>query len=196
MNTTTYELPSLPYAYDALEPFIDATTMEIHHTKHHMAYLNNLKAVEGVDLTKSIEELLLSDTRKPVQNNGGGFYNHSLFWQMMSPKGVRKPEGNLLSAIEKKWGNFETFQEEFAKAGATQFGSGWAWLLKKQDGTLEIIQRANQDHPIVEGTLPILGIDVWEHAYYLHYQNKRPDYIKAWWNVVNWDFVKERFDLI
>lgn len=193
MNSKKYELPELPYPYNALEPFIDAKTMEIHHTKHHQTYLNNLKAVEGVDLNKSIEELLLSDTRKPVQNNGGGFYNHCLFWQMMSPSGKRQPDKGLLSAIEKKWGSFEKFQEEFTKAGLTQFGSGWAWLLKKKDGSLEIIQRPNQDHPLVEGTLPILGLDVWEHAYYLHYQNRRPDYIKAWWNVVNWDFVQKRY---
>lgn len=189
-----YELPELPYAYNALEPFIDAKTMEIHHTKHHLTYLNNLKAVEGVDLSKSVEDLLLSDTRKAVQNNGGGFYNHCLFWQMMSPSGSRRAQKHLLAAIEKKWGSFEAFQEEFTKAGLTQFGSGWAWLLKKKDGSLEIIQRPNQDHPLVEGTYPLLGLDVWEHAYYLHYQNRRPDYIKAWWNVVNWDFVQKRFD--
>jgi len=188
-----YELPKLPYAYDALEPHIDAKTMEIHHTKHHQAYLDNLKKIENVDLTRSLEKLLITDARQAVQNQGGGFYNHNLFWLMMKPKGGGKPTGELLSAIEKKFGTFEKFQEEFTKAALTQFGSGWAWLVKTKEG-VNIIQKPNQNHPDIHLYKPILGIDVWEHAYYLKYQNRRGDYIKSFWNVINWDFCREQFD--
>lgn len=185
----SYELPKLPYAYDALQPYIDAKTMEIHHTKHHLAYLDNLKKIEGVDLSLPIEELLIKDTRPGVQNQGGGFYNHNLFWMMMKPNGGGKPGLELLSAIEKQFGSFEKFQEEFTKAALTQFGSGWAWLVKnKQDNKISIIQKPNQNHPDIHMYKPILGLDVWEHAYYLNYQNRRADYIKAFWNVINWDF--------
>ena len=186
---TQYELPKLPYAYDALEPYIDAKTMEIHYTKHHQVYLTNLKAIPDVDLTLSIEELLIKDTRQAVQNQGGGFYNHNLFWLMMKPHGGGKPKGALLADIEKKFGSFEKFQEDFTKAAMTQFGSGWAWLVKnKLDGQISILQKPNQNHPDIQINIPILGIDVWEHAYYLKYQNRRPDYIKEFWNVINWDF--------
>ena len=193
---TQYELPKLPYAYDALEPYIDAKTMEIHHTKHHQAYLDNLKKIDGVDLTLSIEELLIKDTRLAVQNQGGGFYNHNLFWLMMKPHGGGKPTGELLAAIEKKFGSFEKFQEDFAKAALTQFGSGWAWLIKnKVDGQISILQKGNQHHPDIQMNIPILGLDVWEHAYYLKYQNRRADYIKEFWNVVNWDFCQAQFSI-
>lgn len=191
---TKYELPKLPYAYDALEPYIDAKTMEIHHTKHHQAYLTNLMAIPDVDLTLPIEDLLIKDTRQPVQNQGGGFYNHNLFWLMMKPKGGGKPTGELLSAIEKKFGSFEKFQEDFTKAALTQFGSGWAWLVKnKLDCQLSILQKPNQNHPDIQTNIPILGIDVWEHAYYLKFQNRRADYIKDFWNVVNWDFCSAQY---
>ena len=190
----SYELPELPYAYDALEPYIDAKTMEIHHTKHHRAYLDNLKKIEGVDLSLSIEELLIKDQRQPVQNQGGGFYNHNLFWLMMKPNGGGKPTGELLHAIEKKFDSFEKFQDEFAKAALTQFGSGWAWLVKnKLDNSVSIIQKPNQNPPDLQIFIPILGIDVWEHAYYLKYQNRRADYIKEFWNVVNWPFCESQF---
>ena len=194
-----FELPQLPYAYDALEPHIDARTMEIHHSKHHAGYTNKLNtAIEGTPMADmSIEEILqsenLSDT---VRNNGGGFYNHDLFWNIMSPNGGGEPTGELAAAIEKDFGSFEKFKEEFASAAATQFGSGWAWLAKSGD-ELVIYTTANQDNPLmadleVNGT-PIMGIDVWEHAYYLNYQNKRPDYITAFWNVVNWEEVAKRY---
>lgn len=191
----TYELPALPYAEDALEPYIDAETMKIHRTKHHQAYLDNLKKIENVDLKKPIQELLLADARPAVQNQGGGFYNHCLFWKMMTPKARKEPKTELKRAIEKKWTSFDKFQEEFAKAAQTQFGSGWAWLVKKKDQSLEIVQRPNQNHPplLKEGSIALLGVDVWEHAYYLKYKSARPDYVKAWWNVVNWDFVEHRF---
>jgi superoxide dismutase, Fe-Mn family len=191
---TEYQLPKLLYAYDALEPYIDAKTMEIHHTKHHQAYLDNLKKIEGVDLTLSIEELLIKDTRQSVQNQGGGFYNHNLFWLMLKPHGGGKPVGELLTEIEKQFGSFEKFQEEFVKASLTQFGSGWAWLVKnKIDGKLSILQKSNQNHPDIQINIPILGIDVWEHAYYLKYQNRRADYIKEFWNVINWDFCAAQY---
>jgi Fe-Mn family superoxide dismutase len=190
----SYELPKLPYAYDALEPHIDAKTMEIHHTKHHQAYLDNLKKIENVDLTLPIEELLLKDTRQAVQNQGGGFYNHNLFWLMMKPNGGGKPGKALLEAIEKKFGSFEKFQEDFTKAAMTQFGSGWAWLVKnKLDGQISILQMPNQNPPQIDKNTPILGIDVWEHAYYLKYQNRRADYIKEFWNVINWDFCEAQY---
>ncbi len=191
---TLIELPKLPYAYDALEPYIDAKTMEIHHTKHHQAYLTNLKAIPDVDLTLSIEDLLIKDTRQAVQNQGGGVFNHNLFWLMMKPKGGGKPTGELLEAIEKKFASFEKFQEDFTKAALTQFGSGWAWLVKnKIDGQLSILQKPNQNHPDIQINTAILGIDVWEHAYYLKFQNRRADYIKDFWNVVNWDFCSAQY---
>jgi superoxide dismutase, Fe-Mn family len=195
-----FELPPLPYAYDALEPHIDKATMEIHHTKHHNAYVTNLnKAIEGTELaSKSIEDILknISKASPAVRNNGGGHYNHSLFWTIMSPKGGGKPTGDLAAAIDKKFGSFEKFKEEFSNAGATRFGSGWAWLIVS-NGNLEVCSTPNQDNPIMDvaekkGT-PILGMDVWEHAYYLKYQNRRPDYIGAFWNVVDWAAVGKRF---
>ncbi|WP_430813260.1 superoxide dismutase [Carboxylicivirga sp. RSCT41] len=196
-----FELPKLQYAYDALEPHIDARTMEIHHSKHHAGYTNNLNAaVEGTELAgKSIEDILanVSQQSVAVRNNGGGFYNHNLFWTVMSPNGGGQPDGELAAAIDKAFGSFDAFKETFNKAAATRFGSGWAWLVKKADGSLEVTSTANQDNPLmdiadVKGT-PILGLDVWEHAYYLHYQNRRPDYIGAFWNVINWDEVTRRF---
>jgi len=197
----SFVLPQLDYAYDALEPHIDARTMEIHHTKHHAAYTTNLNAaIEGSDLAgQSIEAIIanISKHSPAIRNNGGGFYNHNLFWKIMSPKGGGAPKGDLLSAIEQTFGSFDQFKEEFNKAAATRFGSGWAWLVKQSNGGLAITSTANQDNPLmdiaeVKGT-PILGLDVWEHAYYLHYQNRRPDYISAFWNVINWDEVASRF---
>ncbi len=193
-----FELPNLPYAYDALEPNIDARTMEIHHTKHHAAYTNNLNAaIAGTDLEgKSIEDILKVCKDKPaVRNNGGGFYNHNLFWTVMSPNGGGNPSGELAQAINDAFGTFENFKDEFAKAAATRFGSGWAWLCVT-NGKLEVCSTANQDNPLMgEGCsgIPILGLDVWEHAYYLNYQNRRPDYINAFFNVINWDEVAKRF---
>ena len=195
-----FELPKLPYAYNALEPNIDARTMEIHHTKHHNAYTTNLNAaVEGTDMEgKTIENILINLDMKnaAVRNNGGGFYNHNLFWTVMSPDGGGKPTGDLLAAIEKDFGSFEEFKARFAKAGATQFGSGWAWLCVQEDGKLDVCGTPNQDNPLMPGVgcggTPILGMDVWEHAYYLHYQNRRPDYIEAFFNVVNWTEVARR----
>jgi Fe-Mn family superoxide dismutase len=196
-----FELQKLNYSYDALEPYIDAKTMEIHHSKHHGAYTSKLNAaIEGTDLeSKSIEEILanVSQHSKGVRNNGGGFFNHNLFWKVMGPNAGGKPEGDLLSAIEKKFGSFDDFKETFNNAAATRFGSGWAWLVKKDDGSLEVGSTPNQDSPVMDvselkGT-PILGLDVWEHAYYLKYQNKRPEYIDAFWNVVNWDEVNKLY---
>lgn len=195
-----FELPKLDYAYNALEPNIDALTMEIHHTKHHAAYTNNLNAaLEGTpNAGKSIEELLagISKLSVAIRNNGGGYYNHNLFWKVIGPNGGGKPSGDLLAAIEKNFGSFDAFKEEFAKAAATRFGSGWAWLVKQADDKLVITSTPNQDNPLmdiadVKGT-PILALDVWEHAYYLKYQNRRPDYISAFWNVVNWNEVAAR----
>lgn len=196
-----YKLPELPYAYDALEPHIDKETMNIHHTKHHNAYVTNLNnALEGNEelLSKSIEDLIADldavpeAKRTAVRNNGGGHANHSLFWEVLSPDGGGTPTGALAEAIDKKFGSFDKFKEQFATAGATRFGSGWAWL-SLNDGELEITSTANQDSPIMEGNTPILGLDVWEHAYYLNYQNRRPDYMAAFWNVVNWDEVAKRY---
>ncbi|MDK2841994.1 MAG: superoxide dismutase, Fe-Mn family [Anaerophaga sp.] len=196
-----FELPKLDYAYNALEPYIDARTMEIHHTKHHGGYTSKLNAaIEGTDLEgKSIEELLsnVSKHSTAVRNNGGGYYNHNLFWKVMAPDAGGKPEGELLAAIEKDFGSFDQFKETFNNAAATRFGSGWAWLVKQNNGKLVVGSTANQDNPLMDvselkGT-PILGLDVWEHAYYLKYQNKRPEYIDAFWNVVNWDEVAKRF---
>jgi Fe-Mn family superoxide dismutase len=197
-----FTLPDLPYPADSLEPHIDARTMEIHHGKHHAAYVANLnKAIEGhADLAaKSIDDLMreLSKVpeaiRTPVRNNGGGHANHSLFWQLMKKGGGGAPKGELASAIDKKFGGFEKFQEQFANAGVTRFGSGWAWLSVDGKKELQLSSSANQDTPLSDGVSPILGLDVWEHAYYLNYQNRRPDYIKAWWNVVNWDAVAARY---
>ena len=189
----TFELPKLPYAYDALEPHIDARTMEIHHSKHHNAYTTNLNAaVAGTDLEgKTIENILINLDMKnaAVRNNGGGFYNHNLFWRVMSPTGGGKPSGELAEAIDVAFENFDEFKARFSKAGATQFGSGWAWLCLKE-GKLEVCGTPNQDNPLMPGVgcggIPILGMDVWEHAYYLNYQNRRPDYIEAFFNVINW----------
>ncbi|MCL4282566.1 MAG: superoxide dismutase [Flavobacteriales bacterium] len=196
-----FELPPLPYAFDALEPHIDTRTMEIHHGKHHQGYVTNLnKAIEGTPLEgKSIEEVLkgLDMTNMAVRNNGGGHYNHSLFWSVMGPNAGGKPTGELADAITRDFGSFEAFQEKFAQAAATRFGSGWAWLATLKGGKLEVCSTANQDNPLMPGMgcdgTPILGVDVWEHAYYLHYQNRRPDYLKAWWNVVNWAAVARRY---
>lgn len=195
-----FELPKLPYSYDALEPHIDARTMEIHYSKHHQAYTTNLNAaIEGTDLAgKSIEDILknLDLNNKPVRNNGGGFYNHNLFWEVMAPNAGGEPTGELATAINDAFGSFDAFKEAFAKAGATQFGSGWAWLCVK-NGKLEVCATANQDNPLMPGIgcegMPILGLDVWEHAYYLNYQNRRPDYINAFFNVVNWDAVAKKY---
>jgi Fe-Mn family superoxide dismutase len=195
-----YSLPSLPYAYDALEPHIDAKTMEIHHTKHHQAYITNVnKAIAGTDLeNKSVEELISNlsavpeNIRTVVRNNGGGHANHSLFWTLMGPKGGGAPSGELGKAIDSAFGSFDKFKEQFAAAATGRFGSGWAWL-SSDKGKLIIESTANQDSPLIEGRKPILGLDVWEHAYYLKYQNRRPDYITAWWNVVNWGAVSQQF---
>jgi len=189
-----FELPKLPYAYDALEPHIDARTMEIHHSKHHNAYTTNLNAaIFGTDLEgKTIENILinLDKGNAAVRNNGGGFYNHNLFWTVMSPNGGGLPTGEVLEAIERDFGSFDEFKAKFAKAGATQFGSGWAWLNVFKGGKLEVTSTPNQDNPLMpgisNGSTPILGMDVWEHAYYLNYQNRRPDYIEAFFNVINW----------
>lgn len=196
-----YELPELHYAYDALEPHIDKETMNIHHTKHHNTYVTNVNnaLADHSDLQgKSVEELIANldavpeAIRTAVRNNGGGHANHSLFWQILSPNGGGNPTGELASAIDAKFGSFDAFKEEFAKAATTRFGSGWAWL-SVANGELEVSSTANQDSPIMEGKTPLLGLDVWEHAYYLNYQNRRPDYIGSFWNVVNWDEVSKRF---
>ena len=197
-----YKLPELPYAYDALEPHIDKETMNIHHTKHHNTYVTNLNAaVEGkADLeSKSIEELISNldavpeDIRTAVRNNGGGHANHSLFWTILCPNGGGAPTGELADAIASKFGSFDQFKEEFANAAKTRFGSGWAWLVVN-NGELEVTSTPNQDSPLMEGKTPILGLDVWEHAYYLNYQNRRPNYISAFFNVVKWDEVAKRYD--
>jgi Fe-Mn family superoxide dismutase len=193
-----FELPKLPYAYDALEPHIDAMTMEIHHSKHHNAYTTNLNAaIAGTELEgKSIEEILMACKDKPaVRNNGGGFWNHNLFWDVMAPNAGGHPAGDLAAAIDSTFGSFDAFKEEFSKAAATRFGSGWAWLCVV-GGKLEVCSTPNQDNPLMgegcQGT-PILAIDVWEHAYYLKYQNRRPDYVNAFFNVINWDEVARRY---
>ena len=196
----SFELPKLPYAYAALEPHVDARTMEIHHTKHHQGYVTKLNAaVAGTpEEGKSLEELManISKLSTGVRNNGGGHYNHSLFWEVMTPNGSGAPTGDLADAINLAFGSFDKFKEDFNNAAGTRFGSGWAWLIK-HDGKLAVTSTPNQDNPLmdiaeVKGT-PILGLDVWEHAYYLNYQNRRPDYISAWWNVVNWEKVAENF---
>ena len=197
-----FELPKLPYAYDALEPHIDARTMDIHYNKHHQTYVNNLNAAieKHPELGgKSVEELVADlsavpeDIRTAVRNNGGGHLNHSLFWPMMAPNAGGSPSGDLAAAIDKAFGNLDTFKAEFAKAATGRFGSGWAWLVVGKGGELVVTSTPNQDNPISEGLSPILGLDVWEHAYYLNYQNRRPDYISAWWNVVNWEQVASNY---
>jgi Fe-Mn family superoxide dismutase len=196
-----FTLPDLPYAEDALEPHIDARTMNIHRTKHHQAYVTNLNnAIAGSEWEgKSIEEIcrhindLPENIRTAVRNNGGGHYNHSLFWNLMNPKGDRTPDGKLKEAINAKWGNLDEFKAKFKAAGVGRFGSGWAWLVVKADGSLDITSTPNQDNPLMSGETPIMGLDVWEHAYYLHYQNRRPDYIDAWWSVLDWDAVYKNY---
>ena len=196
-----FELPKLPYAYDALEPHIDARTMEIHHTKHHQAYTTNLNnAIQGTDLeNKSIEEILQSISTAPaaVRNNGGGYYNHNLFWEILAPNGGGEPSGAVGEAITSSFGSYDKFKEEFTKAATTRFGSGWAWLCKMEGGALQICSTANQDNPLMDVSecqgFPILGLDVWEHAYYLKYQNRRPEYITNFFNIINWEEVNRRF---
>jgi Fe-Mn family superoxide dismutase len=196
-----YEVPDLPYAYDALEPHIDEATMKVHHDKHHQAYVDKANAaLEGTEWAdKPVEEVLQnldslpSDKQGPVRNNGGGHANHTFFWQILSPDGGGEPSGALGDAINSKFGSFDEFKEKFKAAGVGQFGSGWAWLIKDGDG-VDIVSTPNQDTPVSQGKTPIIGIDVWEHAYYLKYQNKRPDYIDAFWNVVNWDEASKRFE--
>ena len=197
----THELPALPYAHSALEPHVDARTMEIHHGKHHNGYVNNLNnaLADHADLQSKSVEVLLKDLnavpayiRTAVRNNGGGHLNHSLFWPSMSPNGGGAPGGALASAIDIAFGDFDSFKAEFSKAAGTRFGSGWAWLSVAAGGALAVSSTANQDNPVLEGLTPLLGLDVWEHAYYLNYQNRRPDYVAAWWNVVNWDEVAAR----
>ncbi|HEX5552167.1 MAG TPA: superoxide dismutase [Chitinophagaceae bacterium] len=197
----SFTLPDLPYAYDALEPHIDKTTMEIHHDKHHGGYVNKLNdAIKGTELeNKSLEDLLKDASKQSaaVRNNGGGHYNHSFFWPQLGPNAGGKPSGKLADAINETWGDFDKFKEEFAKAAGARFGSGWAWLGVKDGGKLAICSTPNQDNPLMDVAecqcTPILGIDVWEHAYYLKYQNKRPDYVNAFWNLVRWDVVEDRF---
>jgi Fe-Mn family superoxide dismutase len=198
-----FSLPSLPYATDALEPHIDKMTMEIHHGKHHNAYVTNLnKALESAPnlASKTVEELLANNCaivpdniKTAVRNNGGGHINHSMFWTIMSPKGGGAPSGALADAIKSTFGGFDQFKEKFNAAATTRFGSGWAWLVKDGSGKLDVLSTANQDSPVMEGKFPVMGLDVWEHAYYLKYQNRRPDYIGAWWSVVNWEEIAKRF---
>jgi Fe-Mn family superoxide dismutase len=198
-----YEVPDLPYDYNALDPHIDEETMHLHHDKHHQAYVTQVNnALEGTELAdKPIEEVLKDlssvpeDKRTAVRNNGGGHYNHSLFWEWMSPDGGGEPEGDLASAIESAFGSFDDFKAKFKDAGVKRFGSGWAWLVHDGSG-LTIVSTANQDNPVSDGQTPLLGVDVWEHAYYLKYNNRRPDYIDAWWNVVNWSKVAEGFSKV
>jgi len=195
----SFELPKLPYAYDALESHIDARTMEIHHSKHHNGYTNNLNnAIAGTDMEgKSIEEICATPgLNGGVRNNGGGYYNHCLFWEIMSPNGGGNPTGEIAEAINAKFGSFDNFKDEFSKAAGTRFGSGWAWLCVCEEGKLCVCSTANQDNPLMEGDscgTPILGLDVWEHAYYLNYQNRRPDYIAAFFNVIHWEEVNRRY---
>lgn len=199
----SFTLPSLNYNLDALEPHIDARTMEIHHGKHHQAYVTNLNnAIAGTDAENAtIEDICKNISKYPmaVRNNGGGHYNHSMFWSILSPNGGGQPKGALAEAINKTFGNFEDFKTKFNAAATTRFGSGWAWLIKNANGDLEICSTPNQDNPLMDIAdvkgFPIIGLDVWEHAYYLHYQNRRPDYINAWWNVVNWEEADKRFGI-
>lgn len=197
-----YQLPKLPYSYDALEPYIDARTMEIHHTKHHQTYINNVNAAlekYPALADKSVEDLIRDlnavpeDIRTVVRNNGGGHANHSMFWTIMAPKAGGEPSGELAEAIKSAFGGFDSFRDQFSKAAAGRFGSGWAWLSLDGSGKLVVTSTPNQDSPLSEGLKPILGLDVWEHAYYLNYQNRRPDYVAAWWNVVNWKQVASNY---
>jgi superoxide dismutase, Fe-Mn family len=197
-----FEVPSLPYGYDALEPYIDNETMHLHHDKHHAAYVNNLNAAlkdQAQFASMNVDELMrhINDVpesiRTAVRNNGGGHSNHSMFWQIMGPNAGGAPTGDLASAINSTFGSFDAFKAAFNDAGAKRFGSGWAWLILDQSGKLQVISTANQDSPLMDGNYPIMGNDVWEHAYYLKYQNRRPDYLAAWWNVVNWNEVAKRF---
>ena len=199
----SFQLPNLSYDQSALEPHIDSKTMQIHHGKHHAGYTNKLNAaIEGTDLDgKSIEEILknLDMNNTAVRNNGGGYYNHCLFWEIMGPNGGGMPSGNLANAINKDFGSFDKFKSAFSNAAGTRFGSGWAWLCSSSDGSLEICSTANQDNPLMPGECgktPILGLDVWEHAYYLNYQNRRPDYVNAFFNVINWDVVLSKYDSV
>lgn len=197
-----FTLPALTYAENALEPHIDARTMNIHHTKHHQAYINNLnnaiagnaklESMTAEDLVSHINDVP-ENIRTAVRNNGGGHVNHTLFWEIMTPGGSNTPTGKLAAAIDATFGSFDAFKEKFSAAGAGRFGSGWAWLAQDGSGKLQVYSTANQDSPLMEGHTPLLGLDVWEHAYYLNYQNRRPDYIKAWWNVVNWDVVGKKY---
>lgn len=195
----SFTLPDLPYAHDALEPHIDTNTMQIHHGKHHAGYTSKLNAaIEGTEhADKSIEELIASPANSAIRNNGGGYYNHSLFWQLMSPNGGGEPSGALANAIDDAFGSFEDFKSAFSGVAGTRFGSGWAWLIQQEDGSLALTSTPNQDNPlmdvaVMQGT-PLLGLDVWEHAYYLNYQNRRPDYVAAFFNVINWDKVAELY---
>ncbi len=198
----TYELPPLPYDYSALEPYIDTQTMQLHHDKHHQAYVNNLNAalkdnsqfssMNVDDLMRHIKDVPDS-ARTAVRNNGGGHSNHSMFWQIMKPNGGGQPSGALASAIDSTFGSFDAFKTQFNDAGVKRFGSGWTWLVLDQSGKLSVISSANQDSPLMDGMYPVMGNDVWEHAYYLKYQNRRPDYLNAWWNVVNWDEIAKRY---
>jgi len=198
-----HQLPPLPYEYNALEPHIDETTMRIHHDKHHAAYVNNLNAAletQPALQTQSVEDLLRGiesvpeSIRTAVRNNGGGHYNHTLFWEIMAPGGSNQPSGALADAIAATFGSYDAFKDQFTKAGATRFGSGWSWLVVGKNGKLAVYSTANQDSPLMQGDIPVLGMDVWEHAYYLLYQNRRPDYMAAFFNVINWDAVGQRFD--
>lgn len=196
-----FELPPLPYSYDALEPYIDTETMHLHHDKHHAAYVNNLNAaLQGHPFANlPVEEVVRrlneipENIRTAVRNNGGGHVNHTMFWEIMTPGGSKTPTGELATAINAKFGSFDAFKAAFNDAGVKRFGSGWAWLILTKRGELEITSTANQDSPLIEDAFPVLGNDVWEHAYYLKYQNRRPDYLNAWWNVVNWDEVAKRY---
>jgi Fe-Mn family superoxide dismutase len=198
-----FELPPLPYEFNALEPTIDAQTMQLHHDKHHQAYINNLNAAleSHPELQKKTAEELITNLsaipeqiRAAVRNNGGGHVNHSMFWQIMTPKGGGNPSGAVGDAIQQTFGGFTDFQTKFNDAGTKQFGSGWAWLARGRDGKLQVLSTPNQDNPLSQGLFPIMGNDVWEHAYYLKYQNRRPDYLKAWWSVVNWKEINKRFE--
>ncbi len=197
-----YELPPLPYPYNALEPHIDEETMRIHHDKHHAAYVTNLNAaLEGTEWAdRPVEEVLANldalpeDKRTAVRNNGGGHVNHTMFWQIMGPNGGGEPTGAFADAVRSSFDDFNAMKEAVNKAGAARFGSGWAWVVLGQNGSLEVTSTANQDNPLMEGQMPILGVDVWEHSYYLKYQNRRPDYLSAWWNTVNWDEVNRRYE--
>jgi Fe-Mn family superoxide dismutase len=202
-GTQTFKLPPLPYAYNALEPHIDTKTMQFHHDKHHATYVKNLNTVLSKYpqlKSKSAEDLLRNlnsvpkDIRTTIRNNGGGHLNHSMFWEIMSPRGGGEPKGAIAKAIQESFSSFNAFKQQFNEAGSKHFGSGWAWLVRGKDGKLQVMSTANQDSPLMEGIFPIMGNDLWEHAYYLKYQNRRADYLNAWWNVVNWNEVNKRFE--